>query len=260
MFDVLVESTSRRRSARTWLLFFASSAVWLVVLTAVAIAGVMTYDARLDAEFDRVALTSVTPVEPPPAPPRQRTDVAPPSSGPSTRFESQPVQSPKIPDPPAVSRPPSVGAVDTHATGTGFGAGATGGDPNGSFSPGGSVGNGGTIATGAPPPPPEPERPAPAPQATGPQRVASSVLSGRAIRRAEPPYPTIAKQTHTSGDVIVEVVVSESGDVASARVVSGHPLLRDAALQAARNWRFTPTLLGGKPTKVVGTITFAFKL
>ena len=70
----------------------------------------------------------------------------------------------------------------------------------------------------------------------------------------------MAKQTRTSGDVVVEVIVSETGDVMSARAVSGNPLLRDAAVKAAAGWRFTPTLLGGKPVKVIGTITFAFKL
>ena len=70
----------------------------------------------------------------------------------------------------------------------------------------------------------------------------------------------MARRTGVMGDVVVEVVVSETGEVTSAHVVSGHPLLRDAALQAARAWRFTPTLLSGTPVKVVGTITFAFKL
>jgi len=59
--------------------------------------------------------------------------------------------------------------------------------------------------------------------------------------------------------VVVEVTVSEQGAVVSTHVLSGPPLLRDAAERAARGWRFTPTILGNTPVKVIGTITFSFK-
>jgi protein TonB len=60
--------------------------------------------------------------------------------------------------------------------------------------------------------------------------------------------------------VVVEVTVDEQGNVMSARAISGHPLLKEAAVAAARGWRFTPTLLTGTPVKVIGTITFNFNL
>jgi protein TonB len=58
----------------------------------------------------------------------------------------------------------------------------------------------------------------------------------------------------------VEVIVDTDGNVLSARAVSGHPLLKDAAVAAARGWKFTATLLDGLPVSVIGTITFNFSL
>jgi TonB family protein len=87
----------------------------------------------------------------------------------------------------------------------------------------------------------------------------SRVLTGIATQRVEPPYPPLAIASHVTGDVVVEVTVSETGQVIASRVLSGHLLLRTAAEAAARRWRFTPTMLGGVPVKVVGTIAFSFK-
>ncbi|HJZ67954.1 MAG TPA: tetratricopeptide repeat protein, partial [Blastocatellia bacterium] len=60
--------------------------------------------------------------------------------------------------------------------------------------------------------------------------------------------------------VVVEVTIDEEGNVISARAISGHPLLKDAAIDAARGWTFNQTLLQGVPVKVIGTITFRFEL
>jgi protein TonB len=76
----------------------------------------------------------------------------------------------------------------------------------------------------------------------------------------QPNYPPLAKAARVAGAVVVEVTVDEDGGVISARAVSGHPLLKDAAVAAARAWRFTPTQLSGVPVKVIGTITFNFTL
>jgi protein TonB len=58
----------------------------------------------------------------------------------------------------------------------------------------------------------------------------------------------------------VQIIVDEEGYVISARAVSGHPLLQQAAVFAARQARFTPTLLEGRPVKVSGVITYNFVL
>lgn len=91
-------------------------------------------------------------------------------------------------------------------------------------------------------------------------RKSGGVLQGSATKRVEPVYPPLAKAAHVSGSVVVEVTVDEEGRVISARVISGHPLLKDTAVAAARGWTFTPTRLQGDPVKVIGTITFNFQL
>jgi protein TonB len=258
MFDQLVESTSARRGLRTWFYFAWSSLVWSIVLTTVAVAGVMTYDARLDADFERFNRTLVaqTPLAPPPrsaAPTPRDTTPTPDAS-----FRAQLVQPTTIAPP--SPRPPIIGANFPGAVGGPPGSGEPGGggdftspvgDPNG-------VSPADTGRTSPPPPPPPPavEQPQPPPARRAP---VSMPITGRAIRRVEPKYPAIAAQANVQGSVNVEVTVSETGKVLSVRSVSGHPLLRGAAESAARQWTFSPTTLNGVPVKVVGTITFVFE-
>jgi TonB family protein len=92
------------------------------------------------------------------------------------------------------------------------------------------------------------------------QTVSGGVLNGKAIDKPEPPYPSLAKAARASGTVTVQVTVDETGRVVSAAAVSGHPLLRAAAVEAARKARFTPTLLSGEPVRVSGVLTYNFAL
>jgi protein TonB len=84
------------------------------------------------------------------------------------------------------------------------------------------------------------------------------VLNGKAISLPKPPYPPIAKAARAAGTVTVQVTIDESGKVISARAVGGHPLLQQAAVQAAYGARFSPTQLSGQPVKVTGVITYNF--
>jgi protein TonB len=117
--------------------------------------------------------------------------------------------------------------------------------------------------TAAPPPPRpvEPPRPTtPQVDTTKPVRLISSVLQGKAIERRTPNYPPLARQIHLSGSVSVEVVIALDGHVEAARAINGHPLLVTAAVDAARGWRFEPTLLNGTPVRVSGVIVFNFTM
>lgn len=91
-------------------------------------------------------------------------------------------------------------------------------------------------------------------------RKSGGVLAGDAINRPAPLYPPLAKAAKVSGAVVVEVTIDEAGNVIAARALSGHPLLKDSAVSAAQQWTFKPTSLSGVPVKVIGTITFNFKL
>src|SRR5262245_54091809 len=86
------------------------------------------------------------------------------------------------------------------------------------------------------------------------------VTPAQAINKIQPSYPAIAKAANASGSVHVEILVSETGEVLEAHAVGGHPLLRDAAVQAARGWKFKPTEISGKAVKTRGILTFTFEL
>lgn len=114
------------------------------------------------------------------------------------------------------------------------------------------------VSGGDEPPPPAP---APTPKAEPKKTtVSGGVLNGKAISKPQPAYPPIAKAARASGTVTVQILVDESGRVVSASAVSGHPLLQQAAVAAARQARFSPTLLSGQPVKVSGVITYNFVL
>jgi len=98
------------------------------------------------------------------------------------------------------------------------------------------------------------------PQAPKIIRKSGGVFQGAATKRVEPAYPPLAKAAKVSGSVVVEVTLDEEGKVISARALSGHPLLKDAAVAAARAWKFAPTMLEAVAVKVIGTITFNFLL
>lgn len=100
-------------------------------------------------------------------------------------------------------------------------------------------------------------------QARGEQEmkiVEGEVLNGRVISKPQPEYPRMAKDQRVGGTVVVEILVDESGKVIEAEALCGHPVLARASVDAARQARFTPTLLAGQPVKVSGYITYNFVL
>jgi protein TonB len=137
----------------------------------------------------------------------------------------------------AANAPPPDYKGPVNTGGTGSDSGATGG-------------GGGDDTGGAPPPPP--------PVKKVPKQISGGVLNGKATSLPKPPYPPAARAVRASGAVTVQVLIDESGSVVSATAVSGHPLLRAAAVQAARGARFSPTQLSGQPVKVSGVITYNF--
>jgi TonB family protein len=90
--------------------------------------------------------------------------------------------------------------------------------------------------------------------------MAYGILQGLAVKKVQPPYPPVARAAGAQGAVRVQVLISETGEVIEATVVSGHPLLRGAALEAARRWQFKPTEVSAKVVKVQGILTFNFTL
>jgi TonB family protein len=90
--------------------------------------------------------------------------------------------------------------------------------------------------------------------------VPSSQLYARVKTHPLPPYPAIAKAAHAEGSVIVELLVSKSGEVICTRSLSGHPLLQGAALAAVINWKFDPIEISGESSKVRSTVALNFTI
>ncbi len=105
-------------------------------------------------------------------------------------------------------------------------------------------------------PPPAP--PAPPSDARAP--ISVGFINDRALVKPAPVYPSIAVVSNVSGKVLVQVLVDESGRVLTAEAVSGNPLLREAAVDAAFQARFAPMLHGGRAVKVSGIVSYNFVL
>ena len=91
-----------------------------------------------------------------------------------------------------------------------------------------------------------------------PTMVSGGVVNGKARNLVMPPYPAAAKNIGAKGEVKVQVVIDEDGNVISASAVSGHPLLRNSAINAAKASKFTPTTLSNQKVKVTGFIVYNF--
>jgi len=115
--------------------------------------------------------------------------------------------------------------------------------------PGGVVGG---VVGGIPPPPPPPP-----PQVV---RVGGDIKEPKKIQDKKPVYPQIAQTAKVQGVVIIEATIGPSGKVQDARVLRPIPLLDQAALDAVRQWEYSPTLLNGVPVPVIMTVTVNFTL
>ena len=89
--------------------------------------------------------------------------------------------------------------------------------------------------------------------------ISGGIMNDKAINLPEPAYPPAARAVRAAGTVNVQIAVDENGNVISATAVSGHPLLKAAAVAAARGAKFKPALANGKPAKVTGVLVFNFK-
>jgi periplasmic protein TonB len=91
-------------------------------------------------------------------------------------------------------------------------------------------------------------------------KVGGNVTAAKIINRTTPNYPPLARQTRISGTVRLHAIIAKDGTVQQLEVLSGHPLLVQAALDAVRQWRYQPTLLNGEPVEVDTTVDVIFSL
>ena len=217
---------------RTWTLavsVFAHAAVVVAILVAPIFATADLPDPRRPLTFEAITL-----IEKPTVPLTRQSQPAQPSS----QVRSFPVTEPTDipPDTPPNEPPPLLPDA--------CGACGVVGIPIGDGSRGHDV-----IA----PPPPTPARKEPVP-------VGGVIRPPTRIVSVAPVYPQVALAARVEGTVILQAVIDEKGSVRELRVLRGHPLLDDAAMQAVAKWQFTPTLLNGTTVPVVMTVTVSFTL
>ena len=240
--DSLVESSGRlktKRSLTTVLSFFLQC-----LLIGVMILIPLIYTEALPRQ--QLMTFPVAPPPPPPPPP-------PPAAMPvrvvkviQTDIVNGQLRTPtKIPEKVAMIKEEAAPPPMTTA-------GVIGGVPGGV--PGGSLGGvmGGIIGN----------TPVAVPKVAAPSRirVSAGVQQGNLISQVKPVYPAIAKSARISGAVVLQAEISKQGTIENLRVISGHPMLVQNALEAVKQWRYKPYLLNGEPVPVETTITVNFTL
>jgi len=275
MFSNLIESGSHAADLkRRGRYLLATTAFYGLLLAVAGVGSIYAYNVRLDydPDYEFVSMLRFPPAETRSAEPRreeQRAATSPARSNQVTTRTEISVQTPyhgnrvASIDTPEVSPRQNV-VIASYNSNPEVPGGPVGPPTHGTLYGTGNI-PGGPLVTGTvePPPPAVVPTPMPAPtptQQTGPVRLPSSLISSKAIDKPAPPYPAIAKAAGVQGTVAVQIVIDEQGRVISAKATSGHPLLLNAAVQAAHRALFTPTVLGGQPVKVTGSITYNFVL
>lgn len=136
----------------------------------------------------------------------------------------------------------------------GAGGGVPGGVPGGQL--GGVIGGviGGFPTVAARPVPPPAEVP------SKPVRVGGNVRAPKVLYQPAPLYPVLARATHVSGDVVIDAILDQGGNVTDMRIVSGPMLLYQAALTALSQWKYEPTYLNDQPVAVQMKVVVSFRL
>jgi protein TonB len=147
-----------------------------------------------------------------------------------------------------VQQPSSDGAL-------GIGSGPEIGSP---FLPGGAAGPGGLLPGGSDTGPAMPIPPLPTTEK--PRHVSEGVMAAALIYKVQPQYPSVARLMHLAGAVRLRAIIGKDGSVSELQVLSGHPLLVQAAVAAVREWRYRPTRLNNETVEVETYITVDFVL
>ena len=241
--EMVVSSQVSKKTNKPWTVVLSMALQLLFVGILILIP--LIYTEALPKTMMATMLTAPPPPPPPPPPPVAATVV-------HVKPQAHLMDAGKLMQPRAIPKDVKVIKEDAEPD---VSSGMTGGVPGGVA--GGSMGGvlGGVIGgvgTAAPPPP--------KPKLNGPLRVGGNVQSARIINRVQPVYPPLARQTRISGTVRLHAIIGKDGTVQQLEVMSGHPLLQQAALDAVRQWRYQPTLLNGDPVDVDTTIDVIFSL
>ena len=247
--DSLLEASSGQRKRRTWATLLSIVLQCLLVGVLILIPLLFT-----DVLPKQQLLTLLeAPPPPPPAPPAAPAPTAVKVVKVASDFANGQLRTPgRIPAKVQMIK------EDDAPPPAAISAGVVGGVPGGI--PGGQLGGviGGIISsTSSLAAVPNLSKPTSMPQRV---RVSPGVSKGLLIYRIEPTYPPLARQARIQGVVVLTAVIDKGGNIQNLQVVSGHPMLAPAAIEAVKQWRYKPFLLNGQPLEVETTVTVTFQL
>ena len=234
MFGDVVDPSIKLGSQK-WYTVPLSIIAHVVLFAAVIIIPLMATDV-LPTPPSMMAFVGAPPTPPPPPPPPPSAAPPPKTPAPIANPNAAPIEAPKQ----IIPETPSVGVSE------GVPGGVEGGVPGGVM--GGVVGG---LPEAPPPPPPPPQAPV---------RVGGAIKQPTKLKNVPPVYPPIAQSARVQGVVIIEATIGADGKVKDAKVLRSIPLLDQAALDAVKQWVFTPTLLNNVPVPVIMTVTVNFTL
>jgi len=237
MFDDLVESTTTARKSKTGIGMLISIIVQSVIL-GVLILIPLIYTQALAKAFLSTLLVAPAPPPPPPPPAQALVKVIKPVKL---------ITGGKLLAPKSIPKDITIIKEDAPPPDITSQSGVFGGIA------GANIISAGPVGGFAPPPPPKPVTPARIKQG-------GNVTAASIINQTRPVYPPLARQARIQGSVVLHAIIDKDGKVAQLEVVSGHPLLVQAALDAVREWRYKPTQLNGDPVEVDTTITVTFTM
>ena len=240
LFEDLIESDVVAHKTKQSYTLPVSIAIHAVVLLVVLVVPILTSEA-LPEPSNAVKAFFVEPAAPPPPPPPPPPPAPKAATQPKVEPRPVPQEAPKFTAP--VEVPEEIKPEE------GIDLGVEGGVPGGVEGgvPGGVVGG---VVGGLPDAPPP----------TQAVRVGGQIKEPKKLKDVKPVYPDIAKQARVQGVVILECTISPQGKVTNVTVLRGIPLLDAAAIEAVKQWVYTPTLLNGVPVPVIMTVTVNFRL
>ena len=256
MFEqTLIENTVTGVRARSALLGFATQCT---LLTAAVLVPLVFPDA-LPRMQTVVSVFTLRPPGPPPGPPPARPQTAAPAPRPTQMpngILTEPVSMP--PKPQMLDEPPLPGPALAGGTGGEGVVGGIGDGPGGLTS--GVISQVPNVHPPAAPPPSVAAVKVPASRPPEPLRVSRGVQEALILHKVIPAYPTLARAARISGVVQLVGRIGTDGRIRELQLISGHPLLAKAALDAVSQWVYRPTTLNGEPVEVIAPITVTFTL
>jgi periplasmic protein TonB len=241
--DALTEADAKKKARRRWITFPASVALHALIIAIIFIGPLLTADADANRPAVKVLdvfMAAAPPPPPPPPPPAKKKSEKAKKEENKKEVVEKPIQTGRLVAP--IEIPDEIPEENISDLGVDFGVdgGVEGGVEGGVV--GGVLGAPGSSDN------------------VSQALQIASVQSPRLIKRIEPEFPPVALKAHIQGTVVISAVTDIYGRVQEVKIVNGHPLLKQAVIDAVKQWVYEPYILNGVPRPVKFTVVVHFNL